>query len=83
MIEEIIKQYLNADNPTEYIYKLTVCRNELNDMIAEFNKHWNWCSQCDTYIHDEETAVELMHDFSPARNARKCKKCNSILKLLD
>lgn len=83
MIKEIMESMLADCKPAERLHKLTICRNELNDMIADFNKHWNWCPRCDTYMHDEETYVELMHDFSPARNVRKCNKCNSILKLLD
>ena len=83
MIKDIIREKFSNCSPTEYLYKLTVCRNELNDMIAEFNKHWNWCPKCGTYMHDDETVIEFVRDFSPARNARRCNKCKSILKLLD
>lgn len=83
MIKEIIREKFGNCPPAGYLHKLTVCRNELDDMIAEFQKEWNWCSGCQDYVHVNDSKTELMHDFSPARNVLKCKKCNHILKIID
>lgn len=79
MIKKFIEEQLNIDNPTEYIYKLTVCRNELNDLIAKFEKEWTWCSGCKGYKKNEEakTAVE------DGRAVLRCSKCNEILKFVN
>ena len=87
MIKEIVEKMLADSTPAGRLHKLTVYRNELNDMIDEFEKNWKWCQGCQDYINiekkDENAVVELMYDFSPARHAVRCKKCKSVLMLLD
>ena len=83
MIKDIMESKLANCSPTERLHKLTVSKNEIDDMIKDFHKNWNWCQGCQTYINVDESYIEFMHDFDPARNALKCKHCRTILKLLD
>ena len=79
MIREYIEQNLNAKTPTEYIYKITVMRNEIQDMIAEFNKTYEYCFGCQDYV-KVDGAREVVED---GRVVVRCGKCNSILKFKD
>jgi ribonuclease HI len=79
MIKKFIEEQLNIDNPTKYIYKLTVCRNELNDLITKFEREWTWCAGCQGY-EKNETAKMIVED---GRTILRCGKCNSVLKFLD
>jgi hypothetical protein len=76
MFKEHIKQSLNAKTPTEYIYKLTVMRNEIQDMITEFEKECEWCVECQGYSKITD-AIETVED---CRIVLRCGKCKNILR---
>lgn len=79
MIKDIVEAKLAGCGPTERIYKLTVCRNELNDMIKEFEQEWTWCSKCQTYEKNSESKTTKENN----RTILRCSKCNEILKFLN
>lgn len=79
MIKEFIKQNLDMNKPTAYIYKLAVMRNELEDLEREFRRDFEYCVGCQEYskIGEAREVVEY------GRIAVRCGKCNSILRFKD
>ena len=79
MIKEFIKQSLDINKPTTYIYNLTVMRNELDDLEREFRRDFEYCVGCQEYSKIEE-AREVVED---GRIVLRCDKCGSILRFKD
>jgi hypothetical protein len=77
MIKEFIKQQLGMKKPIEYIYKLKVYQNEIDNLIKEFNKEYTYCIGCQDYVKIEESR-EVVEN---CRTALRCTKCNSLLRL--
>lgn len=76
MIKDIVKQQLDINNPTNYIYKLKVMQNELDDLAHEFHQEWTYCFGCGDYAKVKE-ATETEED---GRIAVRCGKCKSLWK---
>ena len=79
MIKEFIKQNLDINKPTAYIYKLAVMRNELEDLEREFRRDFEYCVGCQEYSKIEE-AREVVED---GRIVLRCDRCGSILRFED
>lgn len=80
MIKDFINSKLDINKPVEYIYKLTVCRNKLNDMIADFEKDWIYCSTCQDYVKNENAKKEQIENGQ--RTVLRCQYCGNILKFI-
>ena len=76
MIKDFVKQNLDINKPTTYIYKLAVMRNELEDLERDFHKNFEYCVGCQEYSKIEE-AREVVED---GRIVLRCNRCNCILR---
>lgn len=76
MLKEFIKQNLDINKPTTYIYNLAVMRSELEDLERDFRRDYEYCVGCQDYAKVNE-ATENIED---GRVVLRCHKCNSILR---
>lgn len=79
MIKAFVKQNLDINKPTNYIYKLAVMRNELEDLERDFRRDFEYCVGCQEYSKIDE-ASEVVED---GRIVLRCHKCNSVLRFKD
>ena len=76
VIKEFIKQNLDINKPTTYIYNLAVMRNELEDLERDFRRDYEYCVGCQEYSKIDET-IQTIEDN---RIILRCRKCNNILR---